>query len=314
MHQHRLERVLVIDEEFRLKGLVTVKDITKATEHPNACKDAHGKLRVGAAVGVGEGTEERVAALVEAGADVLVVDTAHGHAQGVLDRVKWIKSNYKVEVIGGNIGTADGARALVDHGADGVKVGIGPGSICTTRVIAGIGVPQITAVANVARALAKNDIPIIADGGIRYSGDIAKAIAAGAHAVMIGSLFGGTEESPGEIELYQGRSYKAYRGMGSLGAMQQGSADRYFQENDELDTDKLVPEGVEGRVPYKGGLVPLVQQLMGGLRASMGYLGCATIDEVRRKAEFVEITLAGIRESHVHDVQITKEAPNYRIE
>ena len=315
MHKHRLERVLVVNKSYELRGLITVKDILKSSEHPNACKDRLGRLRVGAAIGVGEGTEERAEALVEAGADVIVVDTAHGHSQAVINRVKWMKRGFpKMQVIGGNIATATAAKALADAGADGVKVGIGPGSICTTRVVAGIGVPQITAVANVARALAKSDIPVIADGGIRYSGDIAKALAAGAHAVMIGSLFGGTEESPGEIELYQGRSYKAYRGMGSLGAMQQGSADRYFQENDELDTDKLVPEGVEGRVPYKGGLVPLVQQLMGGLRASMGYLGCATIEEVRRKAEFVEITLAGIRESHVHDVQITKEAPNYRIE
>ena len=315
MHKHRLERVLVVSKSYELRGLITVKDILKSSEHPNACKDRLGQLRVGAAIGVGEGTEERAAALVEAGVDVIVVDTAHGHSQGVINRVKWMKRSFpKMQVIAGNIATASAAKALVDAGADGVKVGIGPGSICTTRVVAGIGVPQITAVANVSRALAKTDVPIIADGGIRYSGDIAKAIAAGAHTVMIGSLFGGTEESPGEIELYQGRSYKAYRGMGSLGAMQQGSADRYFQETDELDTEKLVPEGVEGRVPYKGGLVPLLLQLIGGLRASMGYLGCATIDEVRRKAEFVEITLAGIRESHVHDVQITKEAPNYRIE
>jgi len=315
MHKHRLERVLVVNKNFELRGLITVKDILKSSEHPNACKDPLGRLRVGAAVGVGEGTEERAEALIEAGVDVVVVDTAHGHSRGVLNRVKWLKRNYpKTQVIGGNIATAAAAKALVDHGADAVKVGIGPGSICTTRIIAGIGVPQITAVSEVAKALARTDVPVIADGGIRYSGDIAKAIAAGAHLVMIGSLFAGTEESPGEIELYQGRSYKAYRGMGSLGAMQQGSADRYFQEVDELDTEKLVPEGVEGRVPYKGGLVPLVQQLMGGLRASMGYLGCATIDEVRRKAEFVEVTIAGIRESHVHDVQITKEAPNYRIE
>jgi IMP dehydrogenase len=312
MHRHRLERVLVIDEEFHLKGLVTVKDIMKESEHPNACKDAHGKLRVGAAVGVGEGTDERVAALVEAGADVLVVDTAHGHAQGVLDRVKWIKTRYpKVEVIGGNIGTADGARALVDHGADGVKVGIGPGSICTTRIVAGVGVPQITAIQNVAAAL--KDVPLIADGGVRYSGDIAKAIAAGAHAVMLGSLFAGTEESPGEIELFQGRSYKAYRGMGSLGAMQKGAADRYFQDS-EMNVDKLVPEGVEGRVPYKGSALWVIQQLAGGLRASMGYTGCASIDELRTRTQFVEITAAGIRESHVHDVQIVKEAPNYRAE
>jgi IMP dehydrogenase len=315
MHKHRLERVLVVNKSYELRGLITVKDILKSSEHPNACKDRLGQLRVGAAIGVGEGTEERAAALVEAGVDVIVVDTAHGHSQGVINRVKWMKRSFpKMQVIAGNIATASAAKALVDAGADGVKVGIGPGSICTTRVVAGIGVPQITAVANVSRALARTDVPIIADGGIRYSGDIAKAIAAGAHTVMIGSLFGGTEESPGEIELYQGRSYKAYRGMGSIGAMQQGSADRYFQETDELDTEKLVPEGVEGRVPYKGGLVPLLLQLIGGLRASMGYLGCATIDEVRRKAEFVEITLAGIRESHVHDVQITKEAPNYQIE
>ncbi|HUP95991.1 MAG TPA: IMP dehydrogenase [Burkholderiales bacterium] len=315
MHKHRLERVLVVNENFELRGLITVKDILKSSEHPLASKDDFGRLRVGGAVGVGEGTEERVEALLEAGVDLVVVDTAHGHSQGVLDRVKWIKRNHpKTQVVGGNIATAAAAKALVDHGADAVKVGIGPGSICTTRIIAGIGVPQITAVANVAKALARSDVPLIADGGIRYSGDIAKALAAGAHCVMIGSLFAGTEESPGETELYQGRSYKAYRGMGSLGAMQQGSADRYFQETDELDTDKLVPEGVEGRVPYKGGLVPLVQQLMGGLRASMGYLGCGTIEEVRTKAEFVEITSAGIRESHVHDVQITKEAPNYRSE
>jgi IMP dehydrogenase len=310
MHRHRLERVLVVDEEFRLQGLVTVKDILKETEHPNACKDPHGKLRVGAAVGVGEGTEERVAALVEAGADVIVVDTAHGHAQGVLERVKWIKKNFKVEVIGGNIGTGDAARALVDHGADGVKVGIGPGSICTTRVVAGVGVPQITAIQNVAAAA---DVPVIADGGIRYSGDVAKALAAGAHAVMLGSLFAGTDESPGEIELYQGRSYKSYRGMGSLGAMQRGAADRYFQDS-EMNVDKLVPEGVEGRVPYKGSAVWVIQQLLGGVRASMGYTGCATVDELRTRTQFVEITAAGMRESHVHDVQIVKEAPNYRAE
>jgi IMP dehydrogenase len=313
MHRHRLERVLVIDEEFHLKGLVTVKDITKEFEHPDAAKDAHGKLRVGAAVGVGEGTEERVAALVEAGADVIVVDTAHGHAQGVLDRVKWIKSNFKVDVVGGNVGTGEGARALVDHGADGVKVGIGPGSICTTRIVAGVGVPQITAIQNVAEALAKAGVPLIADGGIRYSGDVAKALAAGAHAVMLGSLFAGTEESPGEIELYQGRSYKSYRGMGSLGAMQKGAADRYFQDS-EMNVDKLVPEGVEGRVPYKGSVVSVIQQLAGGVRASMGYTGCATIEELRTRTQFVQITAAGMRESHVHDVQIVKEAPNYRVE
>jgi len=314
MHQHRLERVLVVDDEYQLRGLVTVKDILKESEHPNACKDAHGKLRAGAAVGVGEGTDERVAALVEAGVDVLVVDTAHGHAQGVLDRVKWIKTRYpKVEVIGGNVGTGDGARALVDHGADGVKVGIGPGSICTTRIVAGVGVPQITAIQDVAEALAKLEVPLIADGGVRYSGDIAKALAAGAHAVMLGSLFAGTEESPGEIELFQGRSYKAYRGMGSLGAMQKGAADRYFQDAD-MNVDKLVPEGVEGRVPYKGSALRVIDQLMGGVRASMGYTGCATIDELRTRTQFVEITAAGIRESHVHDVQIVKEAPNYRVE
>jgi IMP dehydrogenase len=314
MHKHRLERVLVVDAEFQLQGLVTVKDVLKESEHPNACKDAHGKLRVGAAVGVGEGTEERVAALIEAGADVLIVDTAHGHAQGVLDRVKWIKSNFaKVEVIGGNVGTGDGAKALVDHGADGVKVGIGPGSICTTRIVAGVGVPQITAIQNVAAALERSGVPLIADGGIRYSGDVAKALGAGAHAVMLGSLFAGTDESPGEIELFQGRSYKSYRGMGSLGAMQKGAADRYFQDS-EMNVDKLVPEGVEGRVPYKGSAIWVIQQLTGGVRASMGYTGCATVDELRTRSQFVEITSAGIRESHVHDVQIVKEAPNYRAE
>ena len=314
LHQHRLERVLVVDDDLELMGLVTVQDILKESEHPYACKDSHGKLRVGAAVGVGEGTEERVAALVEAGADVLVVDTAHGHAQGVLDRVAWIKKNFKkVEVIGGNVGTGDGAKALVDHGADGVKVGIGPGSICTTRIVAGVGVPQITAIQEVADALAKAGVPLIADGGVRYSGDIAKALAAGAHAVMLGSLFAGTEESPGEIELFQGRSYKSYRGMGSLGAMQKGAADRYFQDS-EMNVDKLVPEGVEGRVPYKGSAVRVIEQLTGGVRASMGYTGCATIDEMRTKTQFVEITTAGMRESHVHDVQIVKEAPNYRAE
>ncbi len=314
MHRHRLERVLVVDDDFTLKGLVTVKDILKEVEHPNACKDPHGKLRVGAAVGVGEGTDERVAALVEAGVDVLVVDTAHGHAQGVLDRVKWIKQRFpRVQVVGGNVGTGDGARALVDHGADGVKVGIGPGSICTTRIVAGVGVPQVTAIQNVAAALEKSGVPLIADGGVRYSGDVAKAIAAGAHAVMLGSLFAGTEESPGEIELYQGRSYKSYRGMGSLGAMQKGAADCYFQDSD-MNVDKLVPEGVEGRVPYKGSAIGVIQQLVGGLRASMGYTGCATIDDMRTRTQFVEITAAGIRESHVHDVQIVKEAPNYRVE
>ncbi|MGA7984256.1 MAG: IMP dehydrogenase [Burkholderiales bacterium] len=314
MHKHRLERVLVVDDDFRLKGLVTVKDILKESENPNACKDPSGKLRVGAAVGVGEGTEQRVEMLIEAGADVLVVDTAHGHAQGVLDRVQWIKKNFPtVQVVGGNIGTGDGAKALVDHGADGVKVGIGPGSICTTRIVAGVGVPQITAIQNVADALKGGDVPLIADGGVRYSGDVAKALAAGAHTVMLGSLFAGTEEAPGEIELYQGRSYKSYRGMGSLGAMQKGAADRYFQDS-EMNVDKLVPEGVEGRVPYKGTAIWVVQQLLGGVRASMGYTGCATVDELRTKAHFVEITSAGVRESHVHDVQIVKEAPNYRVE
>jgi IMP dehydrogenase len=314
MHKHRLERVLVVDAEWRLLGLVTVKDILKETEHPNASKDAQGKLRVGAGVGVGEGTDERVAALVEAGADVLVVDTAHGHAQGVLDRVQWIKKKYpQMQVVGGNVGTAAAAKALVDHGADGVKVGIGPGSICTTRIVAGVGVPQITAIQDVAEALAKTDVPLIADGGIRYSGDVAKALGAGAHAVMLGSMFAGTDESPGEIELYQGRSYKSYRGMGSLGAMQKGAADRYFQDSD-MNVDKLVPEGVEGRVAYRGSVVWVIQQLLGGVRASMGYTGCATVDDLRSNARFVEITSAGMRESHVHDVQIVKEAPNYRAE
>ena len=314
MHEHRIERVLVVNDAFELRGLMTVKDILKSNEHPLACKDVLGHLRVGAAVGVGEGTEERVAFLAEAGVDVIVVDTAHGHSQGVLDRVKWVKRNYPhIEVIGGNIATAAAALALVDHGADGVKVGIGPGSICTTRIVAGVGVPQIAAIQNVADALAGTGVPLIADGGIRYSGDIAKAIAAGAHAVMLGGLFAGTEEAPGEIELYQGRSYKSYRGMGSLGAMQQGSSDRYFQEN-EVNHDKLVPEGVEGRVPYKGSALAVIHQLMGGLRASMGYLGCTTIADTHEKAEFVEITSSGIRESHVHDVQITKEAPNYHID
>jgi IMP dehydrogenase len=314
MHKYRLERVLVVDSAFELRGLMTVKDIQKSSEHPSACKDDLGKLRVGAAVGVGEGTEERVAALVEAGVDLLVVDTAHGHAQGVLDRVKWIKTNFpRIEVVGGNVATAAGARALVDHGADGVKVGIGPGSICTTRVVAGVGVPQITAIANVAEGLLGTNVPMIADGGIRYSGDIPKALAAGANCVMIGGLFAGTEESPGEIELFQGRSYKAYRGMGSLSAMQQGAADRYFQDP-AMHAEKLVPEGVEGRVPYKGSVVGVIGQLLGGLRASMGYTGCATVEEVRSRAEFVEISSAGMRESHVHDVQIVKEAPNYRVE
>jgi IMP dehydrogenase len=314
LHKHRLERVLVINDAFELKGLITVKDIQKSKEHPLACKDAQGRLRAGAAVGVGEGTEERVAALAEAGADVIVVDTAHGHSQGVLSRVQWVKKNFpQLQVIGGNIATADAAKALIDHGADGVKVGIGPGSICTTRIVAGVGVPQVTAISNVAKALEGTGVPFIGDGGIRFSGDISKAIAAGANAVMLGGLFAGTEEAPGEIELFQGRSYKSYRGMGSVGAMQKGSSDRYFQDN-EGNADKLVPEGIEGRVPYKGSVLAVIHQLMGGLRASMGYVGCATIEEMRAKAQFVEITAAGIRESHVHDVQITKEAPNYHVD
>ena len=314
MHKYRLERVLVVNDAFELRGLITVKDIQKSSEHPLACKDAQGRLRVGAAVGVGEGTNERVEALAEAGVDVIVVDTAHGHSKGVLDRVKWVKQHFpQVQVIGGNIATGDAAKALLDHGADGVKVGIGPGSICTTRIVAGVGVPQITAVNNVVEALEGTGVPVIADGGIRYSGDISKAIAAGANCVMLGGLLAGTEEAPGEIELFQGRSYKSYRGMGSLGAMQQGSSDRYFQEG-EANKDKLVPEGVEGRVPYKGSVLNVIHQLMGGLRSSMGYVGCATIDEMRVKAAFVEISSAGIRESHVHDVQITKEAPNYHVE
>ncbi|MDO8933695.1 MAG: IMP dehydrogenase [Rhodocyclaceae bacterium] len=314
MHKNRLERVLVINDNFELRGLMTVKDILKSSEHPNACKDGFGRLRVGAAIGVGEGTEERATLLAEAGVDVLVVDTAHGHSEGVLKRVEWVKKTFpNVEVIGGNIATGAAARALVDHGADGVKVGIGPGSICTTRIVAGVGVPQITAVDNVANALASSNVPLIADGGIRYSGDISKALAAGAHVVMLGGLFAGTEEAPGETVLFQGRSYKAYRGMGSLGAMKQGSSDRYFQDN-ESNVEKLVPEGIEGRVPYKGPVTAVIHQLMGGLRSSMGYVGCRTIEEMRAKAEFVEITSAGIRESHVHDVQITKEAPNYHVE
>jgi IMP dehydrogenase len=314
LHKHRLERVLVVNDAFELRGLITVKDIQKSSEHPFACKDVMGHLRVGAAVGTGEGTEERVAALAAAGVDVIVVDTAHGHSKGVLDRVKWVKQHFpEVQVIGGNIATASAARALVDHGADAVKVGIGPGSICTTRMVAGVGVPQITAVSNVADALAGSGVGVIADGGIRYSGDIAKAIAAGANCVMLGGLLAGTEEAPGEVELFQGRSYKSYRGMGSLGAMQQGSSDRYFQDN-EKSAEKLVPEGIEGRVPYKGSALGVIHQLMGGLRSSMGYLGVATIPDMHTKAEFVEITSAGVRESHVHDVQITKEAPNYHVE
>lgn len=315
MHKHRLERVLVVDDDFNLKGLMTVKDITKATEHPYAAKDSHGKLLVGAAVGVGAGTEERVELLVEAGVDVLCVDTAHGHSQGVLDRVAWVKKHYpQVQVIGGNVATAAAALALVEYGADAVKVGIGPGSICTTRVVAGVGVPQITAISNVAEALANSGVPLIADGGIRFSGDLAKAIAAGANCVMMGGMFAGTDEAPGEIILYQGRSYKSYRGMGSLGAMKRGSADRYFQDNNNGNVDKFVPEGIEGMVPYKGSVLAIIYQMAGGLRSSMGYCGCATIDEMRTRAQFVEITSAGMRESHVHDVKITKEAPNYRLE
>lgn len=314
LHQHRLERVLVVNSSFELCGLITVKDIIKTSEHPNACKDDLGRLRVGAAIGVGEGSDERAEALAEAGVDVLVVDTAHGHSQSVLERVQWVKKRFPhIQVIGGNIATAVAAKALVDHGADGVKVGIGPGSICTTRIVAGVGVPQITAIQNVAAALSGTGVPMIADGGIRYSGDIAKAIAAGANSVMLGGLFAGTEESPGDIELFQGRSYKTYRGMGSLSAMQQGSSDRYFQQA-ERDAEKLVPEGVEGRVPFKGSVIAVIHQLIGGVRSGMGYLGCGTIDEMHNKAEFVEITSAGIRESHVHNVQITKEAPNYHVE
>jgi IMP dehydrogenase len=312
MNKHRLERVLVVNDAFELRGLITVKDITKSTEHPNACKDEQGKLRVGAAVGVGPDNDERVELLVAAGVDVIIVDTAHGHSKGVLDRVEWVKRRFPhVDVVGGNVATADAAKALADHGADGVKVGIGPGSICTTRIVAGVGVPQITAIANVSKALEGTGIPCIADGGIRFSGDISKALAAGASTVMMGSMFAGTEEAPGEVILFQGRSYKSYRGMGSLGAMADGSADRYFQESSN-NTDKYVPEGIEGRVPYKGSVLAILYQLVGGVRSSMGYCGCSTIDELRQKAEFVEITSAGMRESHVHDVQITKEAPNYR--
>ncbi|MBA2484301.1 MAG: IMP dehydrogenase [Nitrosomonas sp.] len=317
LHKHRLERVLVVNDNFELRGLITVKDITRISEHPFASKDDQGSLRVGAAIGVGEGSDERTEALVKAGADVIVVDTAHGHSQSVLDRIAWVKKHFShIQVIGGNVATASAARAMVDSGADAVKVGIGPGSICTTRIVAGVGVPQITAIHNVSEALKGSGVPMIADGGIRYSGDISKAIAAGANAVMLGGLFAGTEEAPGEIELFQGRSYKSYRGMGSLSAMQQGSSDRYFQETAATQhiNNKLVPEGVEGRVPYKGSLTAVIHQLMGGVRSSMGYLGCKTIEEMHTKAEFIEITSAGIRESHVHDVQITKEAPNYHVE
>jgi len=315
MHHHRLERVLVVNAEFELRGLITVKDILKGIEHPHAARDEQGKLRVGAAVGVGDGTEERVEALVAAGVDVLVVDTAHGHSKGVLDRVEWAKRKFpSVEVVGGNIATADAAKALVDRGADAVKVGIGPGSICTTRIVAGVGVPQISAISNVAKALHGTGVPLIADGGVRFSGDIAKALAAGASTVMMGGLFAGTEEAPGEVVLFQGRSYKAYRGMGSVGAMQAGSADRYFQDEQSPSADKFVPEGIEGRVPYKGSVKAILYQLAGGVRSSMGYCGCRSILEMHESAGFVEITSAGIRESHVHDVQITKEAPNYRAE
>jgi len=315
LHKHRIEKVLVVNGAFELRGMITVKDIQKARDFPKASRDDHERLRVGAAVGVGGETDERVSALVEAGVDVIVVDTAHGHSQGVLDRVAWIKRNFpQVQVIGGNIATGAAARALMEVGADAVKVGIGPGSICTTRIVAGVGVPQITAVANVTEALKGTDIPVIADGGLRYSGDVAKVIAAGAHSVMIGGLFAGTDEAPGEVEIYQGRSYKSYRGMGSLGAMasSEGSRDRYFQEGREAD--KLVPEGIEGRVPYKGSVINVIVQLVGGLASSMGYTGCADIEEMRTKPEFVRVSTAGMRESHVHDVQITKEAPNYRID
>jgi len=313
LHEHRIEKVLIVNDAFQLRGMITVKDIQKAKEKPLACKDGQGRLRVGAAVGVGQGTDERVEALVKAGVDVVVVDTAHGHSKNVLDRVSWVKKNYPdVQVIGGNVGTAEAALALVEAGADGVKVGIGPGSICTTRIVTGIGVPQITAIVNVAAALAKTDVPLIADGGIRYSGDLCKAIAAGASAVMIGGIFAGTEEAPGEVELYKGRSYKSYRGMGSLGAMSQvhGSSDRYFQEANE-GMEKLVPEGIEGRVPYKGTMLTIVHQMLGGLRSSMGYQGAANIAAMQDKAQFVKVTSAGMNESHVHDVSITKEAPNY---
>ena len=311
LHKHRIERVLVVNGDFQLRGMITVKDIQKSTDFPLACKDDEGRLRVGAAVGTGAGTEERVDALVNAGVDIVVVDTAHGHSQGVLDRVKWVKHNYDVQVVGGNIATGEAAKALVEAGADAVKVGIGPGSICTTRVISGVGVPQISAIANVAAALEGTGVPLIADGGIRYSGDMSKAIAAGGYCIMVGSMFAGTEEAPGEVILYQGRSYKSYRGMGSLGAMKQGSSDRYFQDTSE-GTEKLVPEGIEGRVAYKGPLSAIVHQMLGGLRSSMGYVGCATLDQMRTQPKFVRISGAGMQESHVHDVTITKEAPNYR--
>jgi IMP dehydrogenase len=312
LHRNRIEKVLVVNDDFQLRGLITVKDIQKSTDFPNAAKDAQERLLVGAAVGVGGDTEERVAGLVAAGVDVVVVDTAHGHTRGVLDRVAWVKQQFPdVQVIGGNVTTAEGAQALVEAGADAVKVGQGPGSICTTRIVAGVGVPQITAIDTVTHALSGTGVPLIADGGIRFSGDFSKAIAAGAYTAMIGSLFAGTEEAPGEVELYQGRSYKSYRGMGSIGAMQEGSKDRYFQ----FDTaaDKLVPEGIEGRVPYKGPLAGVIHQLLGGLRSSMGYLGCENIEKFRTTAQFARVTAAGVRESHAHDVQITKEAPNYKL-
>ncbi len=311
MHRHRLERVLIVNDAFELRGLMTVKDILKATEHPLAAKDSAGKLRVGAAIGTGPDSDERIERLASAGADLIVVDTAHGHSRGVLDKVREVKRRYpKIDVVAGNVATSRAAAALADAGADGVKVGIGPGSICTTRVVAGVGVPQITAILDVAGTLAGSGIPVVGDGGIRYSGDIAKALAAGASCVMLGSMFAGTEEAPGEVILFQGRSYKSYRGMGSLGAMQAGSAERYFQDASSA-AEKMVPEGIEGRVPYKGTVTAIIYQLCGGIRASLGYLGAASIDELRDKAEFVEISGAGIRESHVHDVQIVKEAPNY---
>ncbi len=312
LHRHRIEKVLVVNNDFELRGLITVKDIQKSSDFPNAAKDSRERLLVAAAVGVGGDTEERVNALVEANVDVIIVDTAHGHTRGVLDRVTWVKRHFpQVQVIGGNVTTGEGALALVEAGADCVKVGQGPGSICTTRIVAGVGVPQISAVSNVAKALAGTGVPCIADGGVRFSGDVAKAIAAGAWTVMIGGLFAGTEEAPGEVELFQGRSYKSYRGMGSLGAMQEGSKDRYFQM--DVAADKLVPEGIEGRVPYKGPLSGVIHQLTGGLRSAMGYMGCETIERFRKEARFVRITGAGVRESHAHDIQITKEAPNYKL-
>ncbi len=313
LHRNRIEKVLVVNDAFELRGLITVKDIQKARDNPHAAKDSHERLRVGAAVGVGGDTEQRVTALADAGVDVVVVDTAHGHSRGVIERVRWIKRRYpELQVVAGNIVTSDAALALVDAGVDAVKVGVGPGSICTTRIVAGVGVPQISAIAMVAEALISSGVPLIADGGVRYSGDVAKALAAGASTVMLGSMFAGTEEAPGEVELFQGRSYKSYRGMGSLGAMQMGSKDRYFQ--DEADADKLVPEGIEGRVPYRGPLRAIVHQLVGGVRAAMGYCGCANVEQMRTRSQFVRVTGAGTREAHVHDVQITKEAPNYRLD